>query len=103
MHAPVVASVEDECRMMSRCSCGAQWELAFNEVTLTKGTWIDYVAVRCAECARQASFAFDISSFFVPRPGVWNTYRWASPPRLGHIHRQASTRASLTDPARAVA
>jgi hypothetical protein len=66
-----VDSVEAECRYMGQCACGGDWRLAYNEVALHRGSWVDFVAVRCATCDARAAFAFDVSQFFEPRPGVW--------------------------------
>jgi hypothetical protein len=68
---PWATSVEDECRMMGRCPCGGDWRLAYNEVALRQRAWVDYIDVRCPMCDARAAFAFDVSRFFAPRPGVW--------------------------------
>lgn len=66
-----VASVDEECCIMGRCVCGGDWRLAFNAVTPVHGDWVDSVRVRCQACGAMASFAFEISRFFEPRPGIW--------------------------------
>jgi hypothetical protein len=68
---PWATSVEDECRMMGRCSCGGDWRLVYNEVALRQRAWVDYIVVRCPACDARAAFEFDVSRFFEPRPGVW--------------------------------
>lgn len=56
---------------MGTCSCGGRWRLAFNEVMPTRGRWLDRLRMRCAQCGRVAAYCFDITAFFVARPGVW--------------------------------
>lgn len=87
--AYAAASVADECRLMGRCSCGGDWKLTRNEVAVRCGAWVDFIGVRCSACGRRSAYEFDISSFFEPRPGVWNR-RKAAPLGEGQVLRSRS-------------
>jgi hypothetical protein len=69
--APSVVNLDDEDRRMGACVCSSSWSLARNEVLPVGGRWLDVVGVACPKCGCRRDFVFDVSSFFVPRPGVW--------------------------------
>lgn len=68
---PVVASVDDEGKVIGRCCCGSHWQPARNMVRPVHGVWLDIVGMRCHSCGSAAVFTFDVMAFFEPRPGVW--------------------------------
>lgn len=71
MQVRAVRSVDEEDAVMGRCSCGNSWALARNAVSPRSGVWLDVVGMLCQSCGSRAEFAFDVTSFFEARPGVW--------------------------------
>ncbi len=57
---------------MARCRCGGTWQVVFNAVDPVRGHWLDRLRVRCGGCGAKAQFTFDVTTWFVARPGVWN-------------------------------
>lgn len=91
---PTVESIDHECQLMGSCNCGGDWMLAYNEVAPRADTWVDHITVRCAECGLRHVFEFDISKFFLPRPGIWTrarTARTSQVVRLGHVQQARAT------------
>jgi len=66
-----VRSIEEEDRIIGRCACGAESKLAANRVRPVRGRWYDVLLCRCSQCEARRQFTFDITHFFVPRPGVF--------------------------------
>ncbi len=97
------ASVEDECGMMGLCRCGGEWKLTFNEVALRERMWVDYIAMRCVRCDFLASFEFDISRFFEPRPGVWGRRLAAGRLKVSRLGRLPVAQPAMAAMVRAVA
>lgn len=76
--APVaVQRTEDEDALMGACPCGGEWRLRSNEVAPVTGRWHDRLAVVCEHCGQPKRFVFDITAFFVSRPGIWTSSRGA--------------------------
>lgn len=69
--APIVASIDDEDRLMGTCACSGAWRMAGNAVEPVHGRWLDLVVVACSECGSKRAFGFDITAFFEARPGIW--------------------------------
>lgn len=70
--APVsVQRTEDEDALMGSCICGGAWRLRSNEVAPVTGRWHDRLGVVCEVCRNPKRFVFDITEFFVSRPGIW--------------------------------
>ena len=84
--ARLVRSVEEEEELIGSCRCGSPWRLALNDMWPVSGGWYDIVGLRCPECGANALFAFDVTSFFEPRPGVWTRER---PLPVGALHALA--------------
>jgi hypothetical protein len=70
--APVrVQRTEDEDTLMGSCGCGGAWRLRSNAVAAVTGRWHDRLGVVCEVCGNPRKFVFDITEFFVSRPGIW--------------------------------
>ena len=82
-----VGSIEGEDQLMGRCPCGGDWRLIFNEVFLRRRAWVDYIALRCLVCDLHATFEFDVSAFFEPRPGVWGRRLGTRHPKVSRLRR----------------
>lgn len=72
---PEVMSIEDEERLMGRCVCTGEWRLRGNAVWPATGHWVDELKMVCTQCGMGRNFAFDVTSFFDARPGIWTTTR----------------------------
>jgi hypothetical protein len=70
---PAVSDIDDEDRMMGSCPCHGPWGLTGESVEPRGGRWMDVLSVRCARCQRAVIFCFDVTSFFIARPGIWST------------------------------
>jgi hypothetical protein len=82
--APIVVSIDEEDRLMGSCPCSGAWRMTANSVVIVESRWFDLLKVVCRSCGERRAFWFDISRFFVARPGIWlschnsvNTRRWA--------------------------
>ena len=71
--ALAVHRTEDEDALMGSCQCGGSWRLRSNEVAPVSGCWHDRLGVVCDQCGQPNSFVFDITAFFVSRPGIWTS------------------------------
>jgi hypothetical protein len=71
MGARRVRSVDEEDEVLGLCVCGSEWRLKGNAVEPVEGRWHDILRVRCSRCGSAGEFVFDITTFFVPRPGIW--------------------------------
>lgn len=71
-----VQSVDEEDHLMGACSCSGSWVPAREVVAPFRGGWLDFLTVRCAACGSVRLFTFDITGFFLPRPGVWSGRPW---------------------------
>jgi hypothetical protein len=58
---------------MDACTCGERWVLASERIVPAGGRWLDDLVVKCRRCDVRRQFRFDVSTFFSPRPGVWNS------------------------------
>jgi hypothetical protein len=65
-------TIDDEDRAIGTCPCGGIWQICGESVDPSGGRWVDSLKVRCRDCATTQTFAFDITEFFEPRPGVWS-------------------------------
>ena len=80
-----VRHVDDEDLLMASCSCGGSWRLHSNDVAPVAGRWHDRLGVVCDRCGQPKSFVFDITAFFVSRPGVWGRTVVASRAQRGFL------------------
>jgi hypothetical protein len=63
--------LEEDAHIGADCpTCGQAWRLSHEHVTRTGGHWLDNLRYSCSTCGTVVGFVFDITTFFVPRPGV---------------------------------
>lgn len=69
--AIVVASVDEEDRLLGHCSCGSAWRLVSEDVVPIWNRWYDALVLRCTSCGTSRRAIFDVTSFFVPQSWAW--------------------------------
>ena len=73
MHEKVqlVRGIDEEETLMGTCACASPWRMSANAVLPNAGRWLDLIRVVCPACGSRAAYVFDVTRFFVPRPGIW--------------------------------
>jgi len=51
-----------------RCACGGRYQLGSQALVRREGRYLDLLTARCRQCGARASWAFDVTERFRPRP-----------------------------------